>query len=92
MTRTESEKRAAYHLTRKTATHLRIPGREIAFYAADHGTAHIGSFWAHAPQGLWLVVDGAFVLVGKLNKHERVLHAKDGQTCDYVERPIEETD
>jgi hypothetical protein len=77
---------AAYHLTRQTGP-TKIPtGRDVAFYAKDGGSAHLGSFWAYAPKGLWLVNNGCFVLVGKLNKHERALHATDGVAVDYIER------
>lgn len=81
----ELEQRAAYHLTRRTGP-VRIPGREVSFYAKDGGSAHLGSFWAFAPKGLWLVNNGAFVLVGKLNKHEHALYNTDGRTVDYIER------
>lgn len=79
------EWQAGYHLTRRTGP-ARIPGREVSFYAKDGGSAHLGSFWAFAPKGLWLVSDGAFVLVGKLNKHESALYNTSGAVVEYIER------
>lgn len=81
----ELEQQAAYHMTRRTGP-VRIPGHEVSFYAKDGGSAHLGSFWAFAPKGLWLVNDGTFVLVGKLNKHESALYNTGGAAVEYIER------
>lgn len=68
----ELQRRATYHLTRVSRTTLRVPAREIVFWATDGGSAHKGEFWAFAPSGhIWLTCGGAYVRARKATKRDQ---------------------